>query len=154
MHACMSAHIDQKSTKKKAPVGFGTPMYLSTHARPHTRACTQANLVCTCAYMSAYAQAAFVQLVDAIERRHDPSVKAFYWIDILNCAQCRHNDRAKQLCKDDAGRFAETIAISEAKVWMHCEPWYNPRTFGRVWYAFTTPLFSSASLSLDPTRMK
>ena len=83
-------------------------------------------------------QAAFVQLVDAIERRHDPSVQAFYWVDILNCAQCRHTEWAKQMCKDDGGKFAETIAISEAKVWMHCEPWHNPRTFGRVWYASTT----------------
>ena len=88
-------------------------------------------------FISYFWQAAFIQLVDAIERRHDPSVKAFYWIDILNCAQCRHDDDAMQMCNEDGGRFAETIAISKAKVWMHCEPWYKPRTFGRVWYAST-----------------
>ena len=36
MHACL--RTSNKTNKKKAPVGFGTPMCLSAHARPHTRA--------------------------------------------------------------------------------------------------------------------
>ncbi len=91
-------------------------------------------------FISYFWQAALFQLVEAIERRHSSSSSAFYWIDILNCAQCRHNDRAKQFCEDDGGKFAETIAQSEARVWMHCDPWYKPRTFGRVWYAPSRPL--------------
>jgi hypothetical protein len=118
------------------------PQYLSATSGRH--ACHQAH---ASTISIGHLQAAFVQLVNAIERRHDPSVKAFYWIDILNCAQCRHTDWAKQMCKDDGGKFAETIAISEARVWMHCEPWHNPRTFGRVWYAISP--FSSTVI-FDP----
>ena len=102
-------------------------------------------------FISYFWQAAFVQLVDAIERRHSPSSNPFYWIDILNCAQCRHSDQAEQFCKDDGGKFAETIALSEARVWMHCDPWYRPRTFGRVWYSIPHPLVLRAPLNQSPS---
>jgi hypothetical protein len=31
------------------------------------------------------------------------------------------------------GRFAETIAIANATVWLHCQPWHKPMALERVW---------------------
>ena len=53
-------------------------------------------------------------------------------IDILNVAQNRNTAQATAWNSEDVGKFAVAIAEAEAQVWLHCEPWHNPRTFGRV----------------------
>ena len=84
-------------------------------------------------FISYFWQAPFDQLVDAIGRRHAPVGDTFYWIDILNVAQCRHTPQAAEWNMQDVGRFAETISIANAVVWLHCRPWYKPWTLTRVW---------------------
>ena len=83
---------------------------------------------------------AFAPMVDAIGRRAGSPPKslcaassAFYWIDILNVAQCAHTPKAEEWSKDDMGKFAQAIAASNAVVWLHCEPWHNPWVAQRVW---------------------
>jgi hypothetical protein len=63
-------------------------------------------------FISYFWQAAFVQLV----RSHSPSGNPFYWVDILNCAQCHHDGQATEPWNDDMGKLAETIAQSQAHV--------------------------------------
>jgi tetratricopeptide (TPR) repeat protein/cyclophilin family peptidyl-prolyl cis-trans isomerase len=88
---------------------------------------------CATVFISYFWQAPFAQLADAIGRRHDRASGAFYWIDILNVAQCRHTRQAAEWNAQDVGKFAETIAIANAVVWLHCQPWHRPMTLTRVW---------------------
>ena len=83
-------------------------------------------------FVSYFWQAPFVQLADAIERRDPPRATKF-WIDILNVAQCRHTPQAALWNGEDVGKFSTAIRQSQASVWLHCEPWYAPATFKRVW---------------------
>ena len=84
-------------------------------------------------FISYFWQAPFAQLADAIGRRNALASGTFYWIDILNVAQCRHTPQAAEWNRQDVGRFAETIAIANAVVWLHCRPWHRPWTLTRVW---------------------
>jgi tetratricopeptide (TPR) repeat protein len=88
---------------------------------------------CATVFISYFWHAPFPQLAGAIGRRHDPASGAFYWIDILNVAQCRHTEQAAEWNGQDVGRFAETVAVVRAPVWLHCQPWHRPHTLTRVW---------------------
>ena len=86
-------------------------------------------------FISYFWQAEFVHLVDAIAQR-DTGSNTKYWMDIFTVAQLRHTPQATEYNKSDAGKFDAAIKASNAKVWIHCEPWDNPRTLKRVWCAY------------------
>jgi hypothetical protein len=82
-------------------------------------------------FISYFWHSPFKKLVDAIGNRHEAC--SYYWIDILNVAQCRHEPKAVAWNRQDMGKFSEAIAAAGAQVWLHCEPWYRPKTLHRVW---------------------
>ena len=59
----------------------------------------------------------------------------FFWMDIFTVAQLRHHDHAAAWNKADTGRFAEAMEASNAVVWVHLQPWFNPTALQRVWCA-------------------